>query len=105
MEKKYPLYYTLNTNIPKTKMTKAQDFELKKKLDVANGDSKKAVIMLIAEHSRVTENSTFDDVDIVLPYSGVQDDDDVIFDLKDIPHPLKWILWKFVNLNTPVKDK
>lgn len=100
MEKKYPLYYTLNTNISKAKMTKAQDLELKKKLDAASGDFRKAIIMLIAEHSRVASDHIFDETDITLPYEGVQDGDDVVFDLKNIPQSLKWILWKFVNLNT-----
>ena len=93
MEKKYPLYYTLNQNISKSKMTKVQEVELKKKLDSTDGDAKKAVIMLIAEHSRVTEQHVFDGKEIVLPYGGIQDDNDAIFDLKDFPIELNPYLY------------
>lgn len=100
MEAKYSLYYTLNQNVPGKKMTKAQDIELKKKLDSLDESAKKAVIMLMAEHSKVEDQCIYDGDNVVIPYNGIQDGDDVICDLKDFPNSLKWILWKFVNLGS-----
>ena len=100
MEQKYPLYYTLNKNIAKTKMTKAQEQKLLQKLRSVDGDAKKATIMLIAEYSRVVDGQAFDSPDASLPYEGVQDGNDASFDLKNFPLELKWILWKFVHLDS-----
>jgi len=99
MESSYPLYHTLNINIPKTKFTKAQEQDLKEKLSKLEKNTRKAVIMLIAEHSRLTEGP-FDTADLIIPYEGVQDGDDTTFDLKNFPNELKWILWKFTNLGS-----
>lgn len=100
MDRNYSLYYTLNRNIPKTRPTKAQENELKKKLGNLESESKKAVLRLIAEHSKVAEQQDFDGDDIEIPYSGVQNGNDVVFDLANFPNELKWILLKFVNLGS-----
>lgn len=101
METGYALYYTLNKNLGKIKMTKAQGLDLQKKLDeLADESARKAVVMLIAEHSKVVDQTNFDTADIVIPYKGIQDEDGTRFDLKDFPQDLKWILWKFSNLET-----
>ena len=100
MEKEYSLYHTLNKNISKAKFPKTQEKELRGKLSSLQHNSKKAVVMLIAEHSRVTEQRIFDGETVELPYNGLQDEDDTVFDLKDFPNELKWILWKFVNVGS-----
>lgn len=98
MNGRYPLYHTLNHNIPKTKLTKNQETDLAKKLCLVNEDAKKAVVMLITEHSRVEGQYVYDPKNVVIPYSGTQEGNDVIFDLGKFPNELKWVLWKFVNL-------
>ena len=103
MEGTYPLYHTLNQNIPKTKLTKAQETKLIDRLGSLEGDAKKAVIMLATEHAKVVDQYVYDPDSIVVPYRGVQDGDDVIFDLKDFPVELKWILWKFIHLGSGSK--
>ena len=81
-------------------MTKAQESSLSKKIDGVEEDSRRAIVMLIAEHSKITEQRNFDGEDVELPYNGIQDGNDTVFDLKNFPNDLKWILWKFVNLGS-----
>jgi hypothetical protein len=100
MDRSYSLYYTLNRDIPKKGMTKTQENKLKEKLDATDANSQRAIIMLMAEHSKVVDQVSFDVQDITLPYGSVQQDKDFVFDLENIPRELKWILWKFVNLSS-----
>lgn len=84
-------------------MKKTQISQLKTKLDDLDSYSCKAVLMLIAEHSRVEDDQDYDKVKITLPYQGEQIGKDVEFDLSNFPNKLKWILWKFVNLEVSSK--
>lgn len=98
METKYPLYYTLNGNIPKTKPTKVQIKNLARDLAALDEDAKVAVVMLIAEHSKISNESVYEGEDIEIPYSGLQKEDGTEFDLNNFPNSLIWILIKFVGL-------
>lgn len=103
MERNYPLYHTLTKVIPSTTMKKTQLSQLKTKLEELDDYSCKAVLMLIAEHSRVEDGQSFDTANITIPYKGNQVGKDVKFDLEYFPNKLKWVLWKFVNLNDTSK--
>jgi hypothetical protein len=100
----YPLYHTLNKNLKKGDLTAKQKKKLIDDLSSIENDQrlKKAIIMLIAEHARVTENQKFDS-DIsekTLPFDIKQRTKDVHCDLDKFPVELKWILWKFMNLKS-----
>lgn len=103
MDQKYPLYHTLTKNISSAVMRKTQEAQLKNKLDKLDENSCKAVLMIITEHSRVEDNQTFNTAKITIPYQGEQVGKDVKFDLANFPNKLKWVLWKFVNLEVASK--
>lgn len=92
---RYPLYYTLNTNLPTTNLSKGQKSQLLEKLANLDEESKKAVLMLIAEHSLVVDDHQYGACDTEIPYGGIQEKGDVKFELDKLPLELRWILFKF----------
>lgn len=92
----YSLYRTFNDNIPEKDLNAKDTKELIKVAENLNTDQKVAFVRLILEHSRLTngEDQKLND----LPYSGIDSDEGVVFDLSRLPQELKWILWRFVNV-------
>lgn len=100
----YPLYHTLNKNIPAKDLSVTQKQNLKDKIgSCTDSDVKKAIVMLIAEHATVKQ-----DLDVkllaqkkggALPYKMTQTKDDVSFDIENLPIELRWILLKFLNVS------
>lgn len=108
----YGLYQTLRINLPEEEFDKC--YELSKKLNGIKGKEAKAVFLLIWEHAKTTSES--DDFlnnnynlsskplkdRIKLPYKGVlmekKNDNDLKFDVEELPTELRWILWKFSNI-------
>lgn len=99
----YPLYHTLDKNLKKSDLSAVQKKALLEKLSNATNDEKSALIMLIAEHSKVADEVPIDPENFNLPYGVQQIGKDVHIDLENLPIPLRWILWKFMNLNSPAK--
>ena len=96
----YPLYHTLDKNLKKSDLTAIQKKALLEKLVETNEDTKKALVMIIVEHSKVADDVQVDPENFILPYDIKQNGKDVHIDLENLPIPLRWILWKFMNLNS-----
>lgn len=118
---RYNLYYTLNSNIKKTKLTKKNKNELYEKLkniQVDNLESKtfhprsktlfksQAICLLILEHSIYKDgfvfpvkNGNLDVENLILPYNIEFTDKYIKFDIDNLPNELQWIIYKFVNIN------
>lgn len=94
----YPLYHTLNKNVKNTAMTKTENGKLLKKLAVLDEESKKAIVLLITEHARVTEDFIVNVEKPKLPYGMKQNKENVEINMEKLPNSLKWILWKFAKL-------
>lgn len=93
----YMLYHTLNKNLKTTPMSKAESEKLKKKLSGLNEESKRAIILLIIEHSRVVDDFSINIEKLKLPYGMKQKNSDIEINMDKLPQPLKWVLWKFVK--------
>lgn len=98
----YPLYHTLNKKLKKSDLTAEQKKTLLKKLtDVEKEDTMVAIVMLIMEHSKEADDMQIDPEKFVLPYGVKQAGKDINIDLENLPIPLRWILWKFMNIKMP----
>jgi hypothetical protein len=94
----YPLYHTLNKNLKTTDLSSAQKTKLLAKLSDLDLDKKRAIIMLIIEHAKVSDGVVVKPENFSLPYDVKQVDKDVCIDLENLPISLKWIIWKFIEL-------
>jgi hypothetical protein len=92
---KYLLYYTLNRGVKSTDLNPKQKEALLQYLKDISNDQKKAIILLIAEHSRVVDGHEFDTKNMVLPYNIYEDVFGVHIDINLLPNELKWVLHKF----------
>ena len=96
--KAYTLYQTLSGNVKNTALSVANENQLIKSLDgIDDLATKTAVVKLIVEHYRLN-GGKFDIKKPELPYGGIQDEDNVVFDLAKFPNELKWVLWKFMQI-------
>jgi hypothetical protein len=94
------LYQTLSVNLRSEVMTKKGMADLSSRLENLPEDRRKAAAQLIIAHSRLNSDSTKINVkNPKLPYEGVQNGEDVEFDVANFPNELKWVLEKFVNIN------
>ncbi len=101
----YGLYQTFNKNIPKKKISVKQKKELIDEIKKFNEKQSEAFIMLIFEHNRIENNIEYDLNNGLkdLPYEGTNKNNDIIFDISNMPPDLCWILYKFsqvVNIKT-----
>lgn len=90
----YLLYETFSREtIPKKDLSAKQKAELAGLFDDLDEDYSKAILGLICEHySRSNRDRNLTE----LPYSIEElDDGSVSVDIKNLPAPLRWILWKF----------
>jgi len=94
----YPLYYTLNKNLKKTEMKPSEKKKLKEKIENLDDDSKKAIILLLVEHARATEDFTVNIEKIRLPFGLKQKGKDVEINFEKLPNDLKHILFKFLKI-------
>ena len=94
----YGLYQTLNKNIPKQDLKAAQKTHILEKIITLSPRETEAVVMLVCEHARIQEDFIYDPEDIALPYDGSFDKKTATFDLKKMPIPLRWIIWKFLEI-------
>ena len=97
----YPLYHTLDKNLKKSDLTATQKKDLlKKPSNIENDETRKAVLMLIVEHSKIVDDVRISPENFILPYNISQNKKDIYIDLENLPIPLRWIIWKFMNLST-----
>ena len=96
IETPYVLYQTFSCNVPKTNISSVQTRDLITSTDRLSHDHKSIMVRLIIEHARIN-NDLPTDLSI-LPYSGVSKNGDVEFTIGSLPHHLKWILLKFIDM-------
>lgn len=94
----YNLYHTLNNNVPSKKFPATKKKTLQAKLKTLDDTSKEAFLMLICEHARLNDDFKYIPEKENLPYKGIQNDEDIVFDFKEIPNQLCWILSKFLDV-------
>lgn len=93
----YILHSTFK-NLPTHDLSSKQKRKLCKALtSLEDEEKKKAVFLLIAEHARL-ESGEIDIGNYIVPYEGVAKHDNISFNIEKIPISLKWILWKFMNI-------
>lgn len=101
----YGLYQTLYPlNDSEKSLTSRQVTQLKEKIENLTPMQKEAVFMLICEHARLSDNFIFTS-ECSLPYGMVEDKENVVFDVKQLPPKLQWILWKFIQVVKKTKQK
>lgn len=88
------LYHTFVSSTDE-KITETQIKEIEEETKKMTEDECKEMLMLMVEHSRFVENISIDDICSTIPYKGQQKDNNVEFDINNIPDSLKVILWKF----------
>jgi hypothetical protein len=99
MDKKYSLYYTLNSDISNDKIDAKKKKELKEKLSSLTKEQNEAVFLLIVEHNLATKQ--MDNIDIskfIPPYGGRIQDKSIEFDIDKFPNELLCILLKFLKI-------
>lgn len=88
---KYNLYYTLNQNIPKRKMTSKEEAFLIENSKELDENQAEVILLLMTEHFLI-QNPTEKPK---IPYSGKEQKGSTVFKIVDLPLDLKWILHKF----------
>src|SRR5687767_7137576 len=88
----YSLYHTLNQNLPEAPLSQIRLKRLFTNIENASIKVKETIVLLIAEHARITENYRIDLEDPQLPYGMKQTRKKVTFDLQTLPSDLQWIL-------------
>ncbi len=98
--RKYDLYYTLNTLIPKRAFSSAENSFFWKSMGKLDEAQSEAVILLIYEHFLVESKKETVDLQMLqaLPYDGRQRKKTVSFRAESLPCALKWILYKFFEV-------
>jgi len=96
---KFPLYDSLLKDVTDVDLTVAQKKSFVKKINKIDKNGNDFLYSLIKIHQieQKIENNGFS-----LPYNGIFEDNNIIFDLDNFPNTLKQILFKFigVHLNT-----
>lgn len=91
----FPLYTTLNNNVPNKDLTITQKNELIRRVKKLNHETHELVYALIKCYFLDNE----DDDSFVIPYKGVLAKDRIDFDLLKLPVKLRQILYKFVTIH------
>jgi hypothetical protein len=94
MSLQFPLYTTLNNNLPKKDLTIPQKADFIKKISIMDPDSHELVYALIKcyflEHTKADN--------LTVPYNAQISKDKINFDLLEFPAELRQLLYKFVIL-------
>lgn len=93
----FPLYDNLSTDISSRDLTTKQKNDFMSKIKNIDDKGAELVYALIRvfQMENCSDNSTFK-----LPYDGKYVNNDMKFDLNELPNDLKQILYKFVNIHT-----
>ena len=91
----FPLYTSISTGIPNKDLTAKQKKDFIKKVDEMEVDGHELIYALIKTYYIDNEQ----DSPFTIPYGGKFVRDDMTFNLADIPHKLRQILYKFVKIH------
>ena len=92
----FPLYNRLKNESPTKDLTGAQKADFIKKINSMNKDGHELIYALIkAYYIDCESNSPF-----ILPYGGKYLKNNMIYDMDNIPHALRQILYKFAKMHT-----
>lgn len=92
---KFPLYDTLVKNLPENDLTDIQKKALAKRVEKLDANGHELMYALIRTYQ--LENS--DNTQFIIPYKGVYIENEIHFDLDELPIVLKHILFKFISLH------
>lgn len=92
----FPLYASLSADVPDKDLTGAQKADFVKKVSAMDQSGHELIYALIKTYYIDQEtNSPF-----ILPYGGRYAKNDMVYDLDNIPHTLRQILYKFAKIHT-----
>ena len=98
-QENYGLYQTLYSEEYNVEIFSPENkAELLKNIKKLSYEQKKAFLLLICEHAKISDGLEYADNDIILPYSIIQKNNDVVIDFLSLPNEVKWILWKFIKV-------
>lgn len=102
----YALYESLDQNkeMYDKDLTKECKKDLIKFMNSSKPEFCREILLLICEHARLNREFIFDESNIILPYGGFQKENNISFEIKKLPIPLRHILFKFKNCCTPEED-
>lgn len=91
----FPLYDTLNSNLPKKDLSVKQKEEFIHKISDADTKAQEILFALICYHAKKTIETLE-----CIPYKCDRDDDgNYVLNLSNIPIPLRHMLYKFIVLH------
>jgi hypothetical protein len=96
--KNYGLYQTLSSKNSKELLLLSDKLQLSENIKCMSYEQKKAIFMLIYEHSRLKDGFNYIPQNSVLPYSIIQNQNDISFDFLKLPENLQIIIWRFSNI-------
>jgi len=96
-KKNYNVYQTFCSKIPEGRPSNDQIDSLIKNVESANIDQYSAITMLILEHAKIHENLIENKK---IPYNIIQEGEDCIIEVKNLPDELIWILLRFSEVMT-----
>jgi hypothetical protein len=96
----FPLYSSLNKNIPDKDLTLIQKKDLIEKIRI-NTEVHDLIYALI----KTFYIDNFNGDHFALPYKGKLNEDKIDFDLDELPKKLKQLLFKFINLHAKKIDE
>ena len=93
---KFPLYDSISKDIPKEDISVFQKNRFIKRLQKIDNNGHDLIYALIRMYQ--IENNE-DNTSFTLPYNGIYVDQDIHFDIENLPKNLRHILFKFVSLH------
>lgn len=90
----FPLYTTLKKNINKKDLTVAQKNELILKISEMSTDDHEIIYVLVKSYFLESANQD----NIIIPYKGKILNENIEFNLSDLPIELRQILFKFITM-------
>lgn len=92
----FPLYTSLIKDISENDLTTVQKRNFIKKIDEIDKNGQELIYALIKcyQLENNDKNTSF-----TLPYNGLFNENNVIFDLDNLPKKLKQLLYKFINIH------
>jgi len=100
-KKNYNVYQTFCSKLPKGKPSDDQIRELIQNIESADSSQRDAIAMLILEHAKIHED-LLDKKNV--PYGIVQEGEDCVIEIKNLPDELIWILVRFSEVMTKKED-
>lgn len=90
----FPLYNSLNKNIPNKNLTITQKNEFIKKIETIDNEGHSLIFALIKSYYNDEEKDNSQ-----IPYQGKVINNNIEYNLSDLPAKLQQILYKFISLH------